>query len=128
MKTAVKSMNAGTMEKKSLNTPEETRTFSKGKVELATVGGITFGRATFQPGWKWSECVKPIVKTQSCQAPHTQYVISGRIAVVMEDGTKKEFGPGDVGVVPPGHDAWVVGNEPCVAIDVTGMERYAKPS
>ena len=125
MKTAVKSSRA--IEKKSLNRPEEVRTFEKGKVELATVGGITFGRATFQPGWKWSEHVKPIAKTKSCQAPHTQYVISGRLAVVMEDGTKVEFGPGDIGIIPPGHDAWVVGNEPAVAIDITGMTDYARP-
>ena len=124
MRTEVRS--ASTIEKKSLNAPEETRTFEKGKVELATVAGVTFGRATFQPGWKWSTCVKPIAKTKSCQAPHTQYVISGRIAVVMDDGTQKEFGPGDVGVIPPGHDAWVVGNEPVVAIDITGMTNYAK--
>ena len=124
MKTELKS--ASTIEKKSLNSPEETRTFEKGKVELATVGGITFGRVTLQPGWKWSTCVKPIAKTKSCQAPHTQYVISGRVAVVMDDGTKKEFGPGDVGIIPSGHDAWVVGNEPAVAIDVTGMTNYAK--
>ena len=124
MRTEIKS--ASTMEKKSLNAPEETRTFEKGKVELATVAGITFGRVMLQPGWKWSTCVKPIAKTKSCQAPHTQYVISGRVAIVMDDGTKKEFGPGDVGVIPPGHDAWVVGNEPAVAIDVTGMTNYAK--
>ena len=124
MKTELKS--ASTIEKKSLNSPEETRTFEKGKVELATVAGVTFGHATFQPGWKWSTCVKPIAKTKSCQAPHTQYVISGRLVVVMDDGTKKEFGPGDVGVIPPGHDAWVIGNEPVVAIDVTGMITYAK--
>jgi len=100
MGTAVKSTS--TIEKKSLNKPEETRTFPKGKVELATIGGITFGRATFQPGWKWSESVKSIAKTKSCQAPHTQYVISGRMFVVMEDGTKVEFGPGDIGTIPPG--------------------------
>ena len=124
MKTDVKSVS--TIEKKSLNSPQETRTFEKGRVELATVGGITFGRATFQPGWKWSTCVKPIAKTKSCQAPHTQYVISGRLVVVMDDGNQKEFGPGDIGVIPSGHDAWVVGNEPVVAIDVTGMTNYAK--
>jgi len=124
MGTAVK--GASTIEKKSLNKPEETRTFPKGKVELATVGGITFGRATFQPGWKWSESVKPIAKTKSCEAPHTQYIVSGRLMVVMDDGTKTEFGPGDIGTIPSGHDAWVIGNEPCSAIDITGMTNYAK--
>ena len=115
------------MQKKTLNTPDEVRTFDKGKVELATVGTVTFGRASFEPGWKWSESVKPIVKTEYCQAPHVQYQISGRLRVKMADGSEQEFGPGDVGVIPPGHDAWVVGNEPVVAIDISGMTHYAKP-
>lgn len=114
------------MQKKSMNKPEETRTFPNGKLELVTMEGVTFGRATFEPGWKWSESVKPIVKTESCQAPHTNYHLSGKLAVRMDDGTEMEFGPGDIGVVPPGHDAWVVGNEPVVAVDITGMVDYAK--
>jgi hypothetical protein len=114
------------MQKKSLNSPDETRSFPKGKVELVTLSGVTFGRATFQPGWKWSESVKPLVKTESCEAPHTQYIISGRLKVRMDDGTEEEFGPGDVSIIPPGHDGWVVGNEPVVVIDITGMIDYAK--
>ncbi len=117
-----------TIEKKTLNHPEEIREFPKGKVELVTIGDITFGKGTFNPGWKWSEAVKPIVKTESCRAPHTQYHISGRLRVKMDDGTEKEYGPGDVGVVPPGHDAWVVGNEPVVVIDFTGLTHYAEQS
>ena len=113
------------MEKKSLNSPDETRAFDKGKVQLTTIGGITFGRATLQPGWKWSECVKPIAKTESCQAPHVQYHVSGRLKIVMDDGTQKEFGPGDVSSIPSGHDAWVVGDEPVVVIDISGMKDYA---
>ena len=116
------------VEKRSLNSPEETRTFPKGRVELVTVGGVTFGRITLNPGWKWSEHVKPIAQTKSCEAPHTQYLVSGRLRVRMDDGTEAEFGPGDVGVVPPGHDAWVVGDEPVVAIDMTGLGNYAKQS
>jgi quercetin dioxygenase-like cupin family protein len=116
------------MKKKSLNLPDETRSFPKGKVELVTVGGVTFGCATLEPGWKWSVHVKPITKTKSCEAPHTQYHLSGRLRVRMDDGTEVEFGPGDVGHIPPGHDAWVVGNEPVVIIDVTGLADYAKPS
>jgi hypothetical protein len=116
-----------TMKKKSLDSPEEKREFSKGFIELATIGDVTFGRATLLPGWKWSESVKPIAKTDSCQAPHTQYHISGRLHVKMDDGTEMEFGPGDVGVVPPGHDAWVVGNEPVIMIDFTGLTHYAEP-
>ena len=115
------------MEKKSLSSPDEVRTFPKGKLELATVGGVTFGRAVFQPGWRWSESIKPIAKTESCQMAHTQYIISGRLGCRMDDGTEMVFGPGDVGVIPPGHDGWVVGNEPVVAIDITGMANYAIP-
>ena len=114
------------MTKKRMAAPDEVRTFPKGKVELAEVGGVSFGRATLLPGWKWSECVKPIVGTKSCQAPHTQYHVSGRLHVVMDDGSEDEFGPGDIGYLPPGHDAWVVGDEPVVVIDVTGMKEYAK--
>jgi hypothetical protein len=116
-----------TMQKKSLSQPDETRTFDKGKLELVTLGGVTFGRATLQPGWRWSTCVKPIAKTKSCEAPHLQYHISGRLHVVMDDGTENEFGPGDVSLLPPGHDGWVVGNEPVVVIDISGMVNYAKP-
>ena len=116
------------MEKKTLNSPDETRTFEKGKVELASLGGITFGRANFEPGWRWSESVKPIVKTEYCEAPHVSYHLSGRLRIRMADGTEQEFGPGDVGVVPPGHDAWVVGNEPVMVIDISGMKEYAKPA
>ena len=121
-------MKTITVERKSLKSPDEVRTFENGRLELATVGGVTFGRATFQPGWKWSTCVKPIAKTESCQAPHTLYQISGRMKVVMEDGAQVEIGAGEVAVIPPGHDAWVVGNEPVVAIDITGIKDYAKPT
>ena len=113
------------IEKRNLSQPEETRTFDKGKLELVTVGGVTFGRATFQPGWKWSTCVKPVVKTKSCEAPHLNYHISGRLHVLMDDGSEDEFGPGEVSRLPPGHDAWVVGNEPVVLIDISGMGEYA---
>lgn len=116
----------GTMKKKSFLKPDEVRTFEKGKVELVTIGTITFGRATFQPGWKWSVSVKPLVNTKSCEAPHLQYHVSGRMHVVMDDGSEDEFVPGDVSLLPPGHDGWVVGDEPVVVIDITGMAEYAK--
>jgi hypothetical protein len=114
------------IEYKNLSQPDEKRSFDKGQVELASVGGITFGRATLQPGWKWSTCVKPIAKTKSCEASHLQYHISGKLHVVMDDGTTADFGPGDISNILPGHDAWVVGNEPVVIIDITGMTEYAK--
>lgn len=113
------------MEKKNLGKPEEKREFPKGYVELVTVGDVTFGKGTFNPGWKWTESVKPIAKTDSCMSHHTIYQISGRMRIRMDDGTEMEFGPGDVGVIPPGHQAWVVGNEPCVNLDFTGFKDYA---
>lgn len=114
------------MQKKSIGNPDEIRNFPHGKVQVVNLEGVTFGLATFEPGWKWSESVKPIVKTESCQVLHTGYQISGRMHVKMNDGTEVEFGPGDVGVIPPGHDAWTVGDEPAVVLDVTGMADYAK--
>ena len=114
------------MQKRNLAHPEEKRTFDKGEIELITLGGVTFGRATLHPGWKWSASVKPLVKTKSCEAPHLQYHISGRLRVRMDDGSEDEFGPGEVSLLPPGHDAWVVGNEPVVVIDISGMVNYAK--
>src|SRR5687768_6793840 len=99
------------IQKKNLGQADEVRTFDKGQVELVSVGDVTFGRATLQPGWKWSTCVKTIVHTESCQVTHLSYHVSGRLHVVMDDGTEEEFGPGDVSFLPPGHDAWVVGNE-----------------
>jgi hypothetical protein len=115
------------MQSKNLSKPDELRTFDKGKLELITLGGVAFGRATLQPGWKWSSSLKALMKTKSCEAPHLQYHVSGRIAVLMDDGSQAEFGPGEVSLIPPGHDAWVVGNEPVVVIDITGMADYAKP-
>ena len=114
------------MQKKRLSRPDETRSFEKGRVELVTVNDMTFGRATLQPGWKWSTCVKPLAKTKSCEAAHLEYHLSGRLHVRMDDGSEQEFGPGEVALIPPGHDAWVVGDEPVVAIDISGMKQYAK--
>jgi quercetin dioxygenase-like cupin family protein len=112
---------------KSLNHPDETRTLPKTKVEVVDLGQSTvIMRATFQPGWKWSECVKPTAGTESCETPHINYIISGKLKIVMDDGTEKELGPGDAAEIPPGHDAWVVGNEPCVAIDFSGGKTYGK--
>jgi quercetin dioxygenase-like cupin family protein len=116
------------MVRKSLDSPEETRPFeaAKGQLQLVTTEGGTVGRATFMPGWKWSEHVKPIAGTESCQAAHTGYYVSGRMAVRMDDGEELEFGPGDFASIPAGHDAWIVGDEPCVVIDWHGFTDYAK--
>ncbi len=126
VRRAVMSTTVEKLQKKSLSDPDEKRSFQKGHVELATVGEVTFGRATLQPGWKWSTCVKPLVHTESCEAPHLQYHVAGRLHVVMDDGSEEEFGPGDVSMIPPGHEAWVVGEEPVVVVDISGMRDYAK--
>ena len=115
----------GGLKKKAFSTPDEKRSFDKGRLDLVALGGVTFGRATFQPGWKWSASVKPLVNTKSCKASHLQYHVSGRIRVRMDDGTEEEFGPGEVALLPPGHDAWVVGNEPAVVIDLSGMQLFS---
>ncbi len=113
--------------KKNLAAPDERRKFDKGEVEVLTLGDVTFGRATFQPGWKWSECVKPIAGTNSCQVNHNTYIQSGEMHVVMDDGSETDLRDGDLAVIPPGHDAWIVGNQPCIAFDFSpGVKGYAK--
>ena len=113
-------------EVKSFEKPDEIRLFPLGKLELVTVGGATVGRATFEPGWRWSDSVQPIAKTLSCEAPHFQYHVSGTIRVVMDDGKEFDCKAGDVSLLPTGHDAWVVGDEPAVVVDFQGMFDYAK--
>ncbi len=118
-----------TMEKiqqKSFDNPDEVREFPFGRVELIKIGDTTIGRATLEPGWKWSTSVKPIAKTDSCEAAHFQYQVAGVLNVVMDDGTELECRPGDLTFIPPGHDGWVVGNEPVVIIDLQGFADYAK--
>jgi hypothetical protein len=115
-------------EMKSFLKPDEVRTFPKGKVELLKIGGAVIGRATFEPGWKWSTSLQPLVKTKSCEAPHFQYHVSGTIKILMDDGTQFECKAGDVSLLPEGHDAWVVGSEPVVVVDFQGMIDYAKAS
>jgi hypothetical protein len=110
---------------KSLNHPDEMRVFERGKVDLTKIGGAVVGRAIFEPGWRWSTHVKPLAKTSSCEAPHFQYHVSGILHVKMDDGTEVDCRPGDVSLLPMGHDAWVVGNEPVVVVDFQGMLDYA---
>jgi quercetin dioxygenase-like cupin family protein len=113
---------------KSFDQPDETRPFAaKGKADVVTVAGVTALRAVFEPGWRWSQHVQPIVGTLSCQAAHAGYVLSGRMRVRMDDGTEGEIAPGDVFVASPGHDAWTVGDEPCVIVDFgASAARYAR--
>jgi quercetin dioxygenase-like cupin family protein len=117
------------LEKKQFDSADEVRPMAdKGRVEILNIGDGVVGLATFEPGWRWSEHVKPIAGTESCQAAHLGYVISGHQKVVMDDGTELDFEAGDVVAIPPGHDGWVVGDEPCVVVDFAGMGSYAKPS
>ena len=111
---------------KSFDLPEETRNMSKGKVEVLNLAGTQVMRATFEPGWKWSECVKPIAGTNSCQVGHLIYTVSGKMIVRMDDGSEIEVKAGDVTSIPPGHDAWIVGNDNYVGIDFQGAGAYAK--
>jgi quercetin dioxygenase-like cupin family protein len=113
------SMASEKLQKKSLDSPDETRTFENGKVDVTTLGEFNASRFMLEPGWRWSENVKPIAGTDSCQVLHTGYQVSGRLHVRLNDGTEEEVGPGEAYVIPPGHDAWVVGDEPVVS--------YAKP-
>jgi len=111
---------------KSFGKPDEVREFPNGRLELMKVGGVTIGRAIFEPGWRWSTSVQPLAKTKSCEAPHFQYHVSGVLKVIMDDGTEYECKPGDVSLLPSGHDAWVVGKEPVVVVDWQGMMEYGK--
>jgi hypothetical protein len=114
------------IEIKNMSKPDEVRSLPKTKNEVVKVGDHTVMRSTFEPGWKWSECVKPKAGTDSCQVHHVIYALSGKLGVKMNDGSQHEFNPGDAGVIPPGHDAWVVGNEPFVGVDFTGGVTYGK--
>jgi hypothetical protein len=113
-------------EHKQFASPDETRPFEKGRMEILNMSGGVVGKAVLEPGWRWSEHVKPIAKTEWCEAPHFQYHVSGTLHVRMSDGTEFDAKPGDVTALPAGHDAWVVGNEPAVVIDWSGASNYAK--
>jgi len=113
-------------EHKSFQTPDETREFPHGAAKILNIGGGSVGRLEFQPGWRWSRDVKPIANTASCEAPHFQYHVSGKLAIRMDDGTEFIAGPGDITSLPSGHDAWVVGDEPAVVVDWYGASNYAR--
>ena len=109
------------------SSPDEIRTPDKTKVEIVRLEGYTIGRYTMEPGWRWSNCIKPVVKTDKCQLSHVGYAVSGRLTVSMQDGTKKTIAAGESYTIPPGHDAWVDGNERFVGIEVMSADQYAKP-
>ena len=108
-----------------LDSPSDTRIFEKGSFETYEVGPMTLGRATYEPGWKWSQHVGKATGESSCQVEHVGVVLSGQAAVRMDDGAERVMKPGDFFHVPPGHDSWVVGDEPYVSLHVMGSESYA---
>lgn len=109
---------AGELQVKSIQAPDEARAMgAEGRIEFVHLGGFTGGRVTFQPGFHWTEHAKPIAGTDLCMVHHTGYVISGRSMIRMADGTERELAAGDFFDVPPGHDAWVTGDEPYVSLD-----------
>jgi hypothetical protein len=116
------------VEHRDFSAPDETRTPDKTTVELVNVGGGQIGRYTFEPGWKWSECIKPVVGTDSCQVEHIGYCLSGAIRVTHTDGTEADVVGGEVYRIAPGHDAWVVGDAPMISVEFQGAANYAKPS
>ena len=115
------------LETKSHDQPDEVRAPDKTRVEIVRLESITIGRFTLQPGWRWSECVKPVVKTHTCQVAHVGYAVSGRIKVTMNDGSETTVASGMSYTIPAGHDACVEGHEPFVGIEVMSAETYAKP-
>jgi quercetin dioxygenase-like cupin family protein len=106
--------------------PDESRTFPKGRFELVKLGGLTIGRARYEPGWRWSEHVGPDVGRKTCDVEHVGVVVSGHAKVLMDDGEEVNLRTGDLFFVPPGHDSWVVGNEPYVSLHLMGAEQYGK--
>jgi hypothetical protein len=113
---------------KSFESPDERRTPDKTEVRVVELGSVAAARMTLQPGWRWSECIKPMVGTESCQVHHVGTVTSGRLHIEHEDGSTAEIGPGDAYVIEPGHDAWVVGDEPFVGyeFDSQAAHTYAQ--
>ena len=111
---------------KRFETPDETRVFEKGKLEVVRIGGMTVGRASYEPGWKWSEHVSPIAGAPLCGVEHVGMVLSGRVMVAMPGGVEVEFSAGDLFYVPPTpHDSWVIGDEPYVSLHFIGADSYA---
>lgn len=115
-----------TLESRSFDKPEESRSFTHGELAVVNLPDATVGLAVFQPGWQWSKDIKPIVGTDSCQEAHTGYVLSGTLHVSMDDGTERDLQEGQAVEISPGHDAWVVGDQPCSMLDWKAAETYGK--
>ena len=121
-------MQVSKLDVKSHDTPDELRSPNKTKVEVVRLKEFTLGRLTMEPGWKWSDCIKPVVKTDSCQVSHVGHCISGRIHIQMNDGSETTITPGTSYTIPPGHDAWVEGSEPFVCVEMLSAEQFARPA
>jgi hypothetical protein len=121
-------MQVTKLQTKSHDSPDEVRAPAKTRLEVCDLGSYTMGRMILQPGWRWSECVKPVVKTESCQVSHVGYAVSGKINIKMNDGSQKTISSGMSYTIPPGHDAWVEGSEPFVGIEVLSADIFAKPA
>jgi hypothetical protein len=114
------------VEARDFGSPDETRTPEKTKIEIVGVGGGQIGRYTFQPGWHWAECIKPIVNTDSCQVDHIGYVVSGALRIKHNDGSELDVTAGSVYRIAPGHDAWNLGQEPAVVVEFQGAANFAR--
>ena len=114
-------------EAKSHDAPDEMRTPSKTRVDVVRLEGFTIGRLTLEPGWRWSECIKPVAGTETCQVSHVGYAVAGRITVRLPDGAEQAISAGQSYTIPPGHDAWVEGSEPFVGVEVLSAEQFARP-
>ncbi len=120
-------VTVSTLQSKAHDRPDELRTPDKSRIEVVHFEAHTIGRLTLEPGWRWSECIKPVTQTDSCELSHVGYVVSGRLAVKMHDGRTLAINPGESYTIPPGHDAWVEGDQPCVAIEILSADVMAKP-
>jgi quercetin dioxygenase-like cupin family protein len=123
---AGRSTGRQTVEQADFATPDEVRGFELGRAEIVNIGGTEIGRLVLEPGWRWSDHVKPLAGTELCEAPHFQYHVSGTLRIRTEDGRELDATPGQVTSLPAGHDAWVVGDEPVVVVDWFGASHYAE--
>ena len=128
LKSAREEGSMAGVEARDFSAPDETRAPDKTKVDIVRMGGTSASRMSMQPGWRWSECIKPVVHTESCQVAHVGHAVSGRIKIRMNDGSETTIVPGMSYTIPPRHDAWVEGNEPFVCVEVMSAEQFAKPT
>jgi class 3 adenylate cyclase len=120
-------VRSGTTRRKNLGNPDESIPFERGRATMVSLGDLTIGRNVHEPGWRWSTHIRPVVGGDWCRSRHVGVILSGRLGFLMEDGTEFEFGPDDVIDVAPGHDSWVIGNEPVVTLEWSGVRGWLEP-